>query len=97
MYRKLTILGPLLFTIGCSEPDLVVVDAVGNPIRGAIVTGTSPSIAGQQTRTDQNGHADIPVGIQKTKWIAVSKPGYTPVTGIDVNQSRPIRVPLQKK
>jgi len=76
--------------------DVVVVDSDGKPVAGATVLGVSLSIGGQQTQTDENGHAAIPWAVQRTQWITVSKTGYRPTKNIDMNQAKPIRVTLRK-
>ena len=72
-----------------------MVDSAGRPVEGATVTGTSLSISGQRTRTDTYGRASVPWSIQKTKWIAIGKAGYVTVSGIDVDQKKPIKIRLQ--
>jgi len=87
----------VLFLSGCSTPDIIVVDGAGAPVKDAIITGTSLSIGGQKSTTDDKGCASIPSAVQPTKWIDVEKVGYVTVSQIDVNQAKPIKVVLKKK
>lgn len=84
----------MLLLAGCSRPDVIVTDQSGKPVEGAQVTGTSLSIGGQFTMTNAKGEAQIPRSSQETKWLTITKPGYTSVKGIDLSQPRPIVVKL---
>ncbi len=86
-----------LLLVGCSSPDLLILDSSGKAIEGAKVVGTSLSIGGQTTFSDKKGRASIPSGVQPTKWISVYKDGFAPVVNIDVAQTRPIVVRMQRK
>ena len=46
-----------IFLPGCSNPVIIVLDSNGNPIKNAVVIGTSLSISGQKSITDKNGYA----------------------------------------
>lgn len=83
-----------IFVSGCRSPQIIVRDVSGNPIEGAKVTGTSLSIGGQYSLTNEKGYAKIPKAVQPTKWISVSKEGYADVEYIDINQPRPILIYL---
>jgi len=84
----------MLLFAGCSGPDVIVTDPSGKPVDGAKVTGTSLSIGGQFTMTNAKGEAQIPRSAQETKWLAITKAGYTSVERIDTGQPRPIVVKL---
>ncbi len=84
----------MLLFAGCSGPDVIVTDQSGKPVEGAQVTGTSLSIGGQFTMTNANGEAQIPRSAQQTKWLAITKAGYTSVERIDTGQPKPIVVKL---
>lgn len=91
---RLTGLVSMLLLAGCSRPDVIVTDQSGKPIEGARVTGTSLTISGQLTMTNAKGEAQIPRSVQETKWLTITKPGYTGVEWIDLSQSKPIVVKL---
>lgn len=92
--RVLLVLG--LLALASCTPAIVVADQDGVPIEGARVEGISISTNGQWTTTNGLGQAEIPRSFDKTRWIMVSKRGYTSVSGVDVNQDHPIRVTLVK-
>src|SRR5882724_4267855 len=74
---------------GCATSDVVVKDQNGKPIEGAKVAGTS--VGGPFTMTNAKGEAPIP---EATRYIAVSKAGYTEGDLIDGIQPTPIMVEL---
>lgn len=90
----LLVLAAALLLCGCSKPDLIIMDKNGKPVAGAMVVGTSFSIGGQTTYSDSKGHAKIPWAVQETKWISVSKEGFSSVQNIDVAQKKPIVITL---
>ena len=84
-----------LFVVGCSSGKVQVVDPSGAPIQGAQVAPVSQSINGEAKTTNAKGEASIPLNIgQDTKWITVSKPGFTPQQ-VDVPAKWPLKVVLQ--
>ena len=84
-----------LFIAGCSGGQVQVVDPSGTPIQGAQVAPVSLSINGEAHPTNAKGEASVPLNIgQDTKWITVSKTGFTPQQ-VDVPAKWPLKVVLQ--
>ncbi len=92
----LLILTSLIVIIpACTQKQMVrVVDTSGNPVRDAEVCGVSLSINTQKERTDANGWARVPSGVQEKKWVQVSKTGYQTAT-VEVPAIWPLTVTLQ--
>jgi len=84
----------MLLLFGCTAPDVIVTDTNGRPVEGARLTGTSLSVGGQFTMTNAKGEAQIPRSAQETKWLAITKAGYTGAEWIDAGQPKPIVVKL---
>ena len=81
---------------GCSNPDVIVLDANGKPVANAKIVGASLSMGGQTTFANKKGEAKIPWAIQETKCISIQKEGYQPVEHVDATQKKPIVVKLTK-
>ena len=86
----------MLSLVGCAGPDLIVLDSSGAPVEGAKIVGTSLSISGQTSYSDEKGCANIPSAVQQTKWISIYKKGYLPAENIDASQTKPIVIKLAK-
>src|SRR5579883_2328640 len=85
-----------LFMVGCSSPDLLVLDANGNPLSGAEVVGASLSMSGKATISNKRGEVRIPWSLQEIKWVSVYKDGFVPVENISVDQKRPIMIKMRR-
>ena len=80
----------LLPLVGCgSKRTVVVTDANGAPVAGALVEGVSASMNGQAVTTDAKGVARVPDNLQGIEWVNVSKPGYAAA-----HESAPAKWPL---
>ena len=86
-----------LFTlVACAKPNVIVVDAKGNPVKGASVEPITLSMNLAPKLTDKDGKVQITKGaIQKTEWISVTKSGYVHSGHINFNQPKPIKVVLK--
>src|SRR5579872_5232100 len=93
---RLLVAASALVLAGCSSPDLLVLDANGNPLSGAKVVGTSLSMSGKTTMSNKRGEARIPWSIQETKWVSVYKDGFVPIENVSVDQKRPIVIKMRR-
>ena len=86
----------LLFaSVAFAEPNVVVVDTKGEPIKDAAVEQITASMNLGSKLTDEDGMVEIPKrSIQKTEWISVTKTGYVSSGHIKFDQPKPIKVTL---
>jgi predicted component of type VI protein secretion system len=93
--QLLTIAILSLMLTGCSER-VQVVDAAGKPVQGAQVAPVTLSMNGAPAVTDARGEASVPlrIGVQETKWVNISKPGFETIQ-VDVPAEWPLKVVLQ--
>lgn len=90
----------LLHATGCCTvpPDVIVVDQLGRPVSGAVVTCASLSIGpgGTSVLTSDNGSAALPNLIEAVEWISVEKPGFERRESVAVRGVlRPVCIILQ--
>ena len=82
---------------GCVAKQVVVVtDATGAPVQGANVEAVSPSMNVGPAVTNAKGVAALPINPQGTKWVQVSKPGYT-TAHEELPSKWPMNVTLEKQ
>ena len=80
---------------GCSSETVIVVDGMGKPIEGAIISGASLSMNTKEVETNAKGEATVPSNIQSVKWVLIEKSGYQSVH-VDVPLSWPLHIILKK-